>query len=664
MVRDQLLCIVVPTERGRADEVAALLGQPAMRQDLDRLFRAMQCVHFACIALLPPWQRSPGALPHPDLLLELAVDPGLSRTEVVDALLQTGLEALWTLYAPLVQPPHANRRAQLRELLLRHASRADGGYVGYRDRTVRQIDDEAKLFLDARAAIADARQRQPHAHSGTLVRAATALVAPGGPHRFAAEQAPRGAWRRRWITPRMRLAMVAGALVVPALLLIAAMLGGLAGIGIAAIAAGSTAIGFDTAFGRLVFFDYARYSVHAVASVIVTLMLLETIAGMLLARVMSVTAAVLAVFGIFVLLLLVPYIGVQAGARPSILDFLGAVGVLTIWGAGVLVFLLILGAAAGVLLAVALAISPPHLGLRALLAVSLVLLCLAGWALHEGLGMLVAIDHPAVRDFGPLRALREGTPRWGIAPADAVVLWLLVFTAIGVRLMRMAWVALPRLWPIAARADRPRLYDVEAAQQCHPRIAECEAALTGRASHMLSVTDVRDTTVWHRWMLRLLLRTITFVGEAWYTEGRLGDASGIKFGHWHLIDGGRRLLFCSNYDGSFGGYLDEFINGASQGINLIWRWTELRPRPAAVDGHPAVTRRRSFPPTRLLALRGCKHEQWFKAFARDSMVPHVYRFEAYRHTNQDIERATRLRDALRGERSLVKDDVIMRCVES
>jgi hypothetical protein len=200
-------------------------------------------------------------------------------------------------------------------------------------------------------------------------------------------------------------------------------------------------------------------------------------------------------------------------------------------------------------------------------------------------------------------------------------------------------------------------------QQTHDAIEACEASLAGKVGHMISVTDVRSRL--HGWALRLLMRFIMFLGESWFTEARLGNAEGIKFGHWHVIDGGRRLVFCSNFDGEFGAYLDEFILGAADGINLTWRWTELRPREPAAVGQPGVTRARRFPPTRLLAFGGCKHEQWFKAYARDSMVPHLFRYEAYNHSNQDITRATRLRDALAAPSpDLVQDDRIMRAAES
>ena len=99
---------------------------------------------------------------------------------------------------------------------------------------------------------------------------------------------------------------------------------------------------------------------------------------------------------------------------------------------------------------------------------------------------------------------------------------------------------------------------------------------------MVSLTDIRNPNGWSAWWIRVSLGIVTLFGRVFFTGGRLGDAPGIHFGHWHIIEGGRRYLFCSNYDGNFGGYLDDFINGATVGTTLAWRWTTLKPRRSAV----------------------------------------------------------------------------------
>jgi hypothetical protein len=220
---------------------------------------------------------------------------------------------------------------------------------------------------------------------------------------------------------------------------------------------------------------------------------------------------------------------------------------------------------------------------------------------------------------------------------------------------------------IVCRLDwfyRPHEDDVDRAQQVHLSIEKCEAELVRGTAHMISLTDMRSPNWWSAWWTRLSLRFITLLGYVIFTEGRLGQAPGIHFGHWHIIDNGRRFLFCSNYDGNFGGYLDDFINGASVGTTLFWRWTKLKPRQPAAPGEPGVRELRHFPPSRFLVFRGVKCELRFKSYARDSMLPHLYRFDACDLTVDQIVRGTALRNALFGERNEVNDDQIMRAIES
>ena len=207
--------------------------------------------------------------------------------------------------------------------------------------------------------------------------------------------------------------------------------------------------------------------------------------------------------------------------------------------------------------------------------------------------------------------------------------------------------------------------EVPRAQQVHASIEGCEAELASGTAHMISLTDLRRPYAWSAFWTRLVLRIVTLFGYLLFTEGRLGGASGIHFGHWRIVQG-RRLLFCANFDGSFGGYLDDFINGAAHGTTLFWRWTRLDPRPNAAPGHPEVAPgdARAFPPTRLLLFRGVKCELEFKTYARNSMLPHLFRFDACNLAIDQIDRATRLRDALFGERNDANDDLIMRTLES
>ncbi|MFT4193037.1 hypothetical protein, partial [Ottowia sp.] len=324
----------------------------------------------------------------------------------------------------------------------------------------------------------------------------------------------------------------------------------------------------------------------------------------------------------------------------------------------------LLAVAAATVLAVLLRVlpvlrAPPFFPLAAVLGVALAVVGVI-WVLAQAMLYLLAapswVSEPLALAAHPALEVRLA---WGLAAVAVVALVIPLVIRFVVKWV--PWLARRATW-----WQRPGPLPVAPAHQIHPSIAACEAGLAARnaVGHMISLTEIRRPYAWHRFWLRFWLRFIHQLGETVFTEGLLGSASGIKFGHWRIIGNGRRLLFCSNFDGFFSGYLDEFILGASEGVNLIWQRTELRPRCAAREGDPAVTAPRRYPPTRLGIYKGCKAEQAFKAYARASMVPHLARYEAYSLSHADIERGTRLREALRGTPSAVKNDQIARALES
>ena len=131
------------------------------------------------------------------------------------------------------------------------------------------------------------------------------------------------------------------------------------------------------------------------------------------------------------------------------------------------------------------------------------------------------------------------------------------------------------------------------------RLVACEDYL--RVNHLASATVVKDG-----WFRRTLLRVVLFVANRLArlsTKGTLSGIPSIHFAHWSLVDGGRRLLFLSNYDGSWGSYLDDFVDKAAQGLTGIWSNT------------------RGFPRTRLLISDGARDGAAFKAFARAQQTP-------------------------------------------
>ena len=96
--------------------------------------------------------------------------------------------------------------------------------------------------------------------------------------------------------------------------------------------------------------------------------------------------------------------------------------------------------------------------------------------------------------------------------------------------------------------------------------------------------------------------------------------STIHFARWVIIDDDTRLLFTTNFDGSWDDYIDEFIDKAADGLDAIWSNCE------------------DFPPG------GARNREAFKQYIRD----HEYRadlfYTAYPDaTVKDVHKALRIR---------------------
>ena len=113
------------------------------------------------------------------------------------------------------------------------------------------------------------------------------------------------------------------------------------------------------------------------------------------------------------------------------------------------------------------------------------------------------------------------------------------------------------------------------------------------------------------------------------TRGKLSGLTSLHFAHWALIDDGRRLLFLTNYDGSWENYLDDFIDKASIGLTGIWSNTV------------------NFPRTRFLVLGGAQDERRFKTISRRNQVYSNVWYSAYdRLTVQAIDNNSAIREQL------------------
>jgi len=145
-----------------------------------------------------------------------------------------------------------------------------------------------------------------------------------------------------------------------------------------------------------------------------------------------------------------------------------------------------------------------------------------------------------------------------------------------------------------------------------------------------------------------LFRTLTLTIVLWlvdygarhiYNRGRLGRIQTIHFARWMFLDGKKRVLFLSNYDGSLEAYMDDFINKVGWGLNLVFS-----------NGV-------GYPRTHWLVRDGSKSEQQFKYTLRRHQLPTQVWYKAYPSlTAFDIARNTRVREGI--ERKSMTDTEI------
>jgi hypothetical protein len=204
--------------------------------------------------------------------------------------------------------------------------------------------------------------------------------------------------------------------------------------------------------------------------------------------------------------------------------------------------------------------------------------------------------------------------------------------------------AIPAVLLSALKEPFDEEYDMQAAAES--RGPDREALLLANAA---SEDRATQNALTHLVPLKKgLIRSFTLRGVHRYLAGvardyfdhveMLGGIPSIHFAKWLLIDGGRRLLFFSNYDGSWESYLGDFVDGAAAGLNLAWTCTEGYPR------------------TRLLYAGGANDEQRFKAWARAHQRPTEVFYSAYpRSTVATINNATWIRHGL--HRELRGDDL-------
>ena len=116
------------------------------------------------------------------------------------------------------------------------------------------------------------------------------------------------------------------------------------------------------------------------------------------------------------------------------------------------------------------------------------------------------------------------------------------------------------------------------------------------------------------------IRLITLVGlmlfakaliKNLFVNGKLMGIPTIHFARWVMVDDQKRMLFFSNFDGSWQQYLGDFIDKSGWGLTGIWSNTQ------------------KFPRTKFLFAAGAYDEEHFLAWSRYFQVPTNVWFCAY-----------------------------------
>lgn len=215
-----------------------------------------------------------------------------------------------------------------------------------------------------------------------------------------------------------------------------------------------------------------------------------------------------------------------------------------------------------------------------------------------------------------------------LASLPAVIVALLVVLVLVPRLVLLGVLAVAALAIVRLRV----------LEQTDPELCSRPSA---EAVAQLSVLEDHDVTNQFSAMGSLKpgpLRLVTTMVVLWlidwaarhiYKRGRLARVRSIHFARWVFLNGRKRVIFLSNYDGSVESYMDDFINKVGFGLNVVF---------GNGIGYPRV---------RWLLLDGCHDERKFKDYLRRHQIPTQVWYKAYPGlTAVDLERNARLRRGL------------------
>ena len=156
------------------------------------------------------------------------------------------------------------------------------------------------------------------------------------------------------------------------------------------------------------------------------------------------------------------------------------------------------------------------------------------------------------------------------------------------------------------KSDQPQ--DLNPSEE---RIARLMALENQTRQNHLTAVSVMKAGWYRRLALRYVFWVLGELGPYFSKRGTLAGIATIHFARWVLLPETDRLLFYSNYDGSWVSYLEDFIERAARGLTAVWSNTW------------------HFPKTEFLLQMGARDGERFKRWARTQQQPTWFWYSAY-----------------------------------
>jgi Dyp-type peroxidase family len=163
-------------------------------------------------------------------------------------------------------------------------------------------------------------------------------------------------------------------------------------------------------------------------------------------------------------------------------------------------------------------------------------------------------------------------------------------------------------------SDKPEDFDPDLATV--REIAKREIDPNCAQNHFLSVSPLKPGA-FRKFTLGLALWGIELVVARVFCPGFIVNMGTIHFARWFRPPGSERLVFLSNYDGSWESYLEDFITKAYPGQNAAWS--------------NAI----GFPPTKWLIRDGAQDGDRFKRWVRRQQQPTQFWFSCFPNLTAD-----------------------------